>query len=450
MDSDAAEVRVQFVTKQTKYAVTDAAIALPGTLRRAQLSQTVNHLLQLDPPVPFDFLIDGHFLRSSLSKYMQDHGISAEEVVKLEFIVAAAPPEPPTEYKHDDWVASVHGHKQGLFLSGSYDGLVRVWNDSAEVVGLGAGHSRPVTSVQWLQRQSNSTNNSSTGENGDLECVSASQDETVRLWRVQGAGAAKPKDAAAQMHCTIVFRGHSAAVNAVAVQPTGDMICTGSWDRTLKVWSTVANADDEVESSAAAGGSAAAAKTPKRSKKSASSLPATVTKDALGTFTDSKGSVSSIIWPELGVVYSAGEDHCIRTWDVQSGINSHTMTGPKAINCIRHSAQSGLIASADFDGKVRLYDPRVTGVVVRSVLASHQAPVTSLAWSPVSQFQLVSGSHDAAPNNLKLWDIRSVNIPLHNINAHTQRVLSVDWPLETVIISGGADNSLKVHQLHAV
>ena len=35
-----------------------------------------------------------------------------------------------------------------------------------------------------------------------------------------------------------VYRGHVAAVNSVAVQPTGHMICSGSWDRTVRLWAT--------------------------------------------------------------------------------------------------------------------------------------------------------------------------------------------------------------------
>jgi hypothetical protein len=49
-----------------------------------------------------------------------------------------------------------------------------------------------------------------------------------------------------------VFRGHVAAINAVAVQPTGHMICSGSWDRTVRIWATglklMLHDDDEVTS----------------------------------------------------------------------------------------------------------------------------------------------------------------------------------------------------------
>ena len=133
------EMRVQFFTKQKqsvaqrracwrsrrgRFTVTDTPIAIPLTVRRSQLSQMINHLLGLgmdgakfgimrapcgirarlvadctveitcaqplcgpastpacslqcaDPPRPFDFLIDGEFLRVSLEKYVEHAGLS--------------------------------------------------------------------------------------------------------------------------------------------------------------------------------------------------------------------------------------------------------------------------------------------------------------------------------------------------------------------------------------
>jgi WD40 repeat protein len=50
-----------------------------------------------------------------------------------------------------------------------------------------------------------------------------------------------------------------------------------------------------------------------------------------------------------------------------------------------------------------------------------------------------------APNNLKLWDIRSKRIPLHNLGGHTDKVLAVAWPTESLIAAGGADGQLRMH-----
>jgi ribosome biogenesis protein YTM1 len=43
------------------------------------------------------------------------------------------------------------------------------------------------------------------------------------------------------------------------------------------------------------------------------------------------------------------------------------------------------------------------GQVVKGTLTSHQGWVSSLAWSPISEFELASGSYDTT---VKLWDTR--------------------------------------------
>jgi ribosome biogenesis protein YTM1 len=75
---------------ESRYAVTDSVIAVPMHVRRSQLSQMINHLLALgrlarwnliplnfsEQPRPFDFLINGEFLRVSLEKYIEISGAS--------------------------------------------------------------------------------------------------------------------------------------------------------------------------------------------------------------------------------------------------------------------------------------------------------------------------------------------------------------------------------------
>jgi ribosome biogenesis protein YTM1 len=62
-------------------------------------------------------------------------------------------------------------------------------------------------------------------------------------------------------------------------------------------------------------------------------------------------------------------------------------------------------------------------------------------WSRNSEYLFVSGSYDTL---VKLWDIRSLKAPLYDLQGHEDRVLCVDWSIDQLILSGGADNSLKM------
>ncbi len=49
------------------------------------------------------------------------------------------------------------------------------------------------------------------------------------------------------------------------------------------------------------------------------------------------------------------------------------------------------------------------------ILRSHSLPVMSLAWSPLNDFTLASGSQD---NRVLLWDIRMATGPLKSLDQH--------------------------------
>ena len=96
------QVQVTFVTTSSSYVVTDAPITVPTKLRRYGLSEVINHLLGrtglsllgsfkqqpqtshclvacslLEKLIPFDFLIKGEFLRTSIQKYLDEKELSS-------------------------------------------------------------------------------------------------------------------------------------------------------------------------------------------------------------------------------------------------------------------------------------------------------------------------------------------------------------------------------------
>lgn len=97
MSSEQEQVQVRFTTQQPEYAVNEAAILLPSNIKKDGLSEIVNSLLSngkffllyfmiplnlllilqiIDKPIPFDFLIDGQLLRTSIVEYLNASQLS--------------------------------------------------------------------------------------------------------------------------------------------------------------------------------------------------------------------------------------------------------------------------------------------------------------------------------------------------------------------------------------
>ncbi|CAG8440041.1 13062_t:CDS:10 [Ambispora leptoticha] len=427
-----SQIQVKLVTQQRKYAVSDSAILVPANLRRYGLSEIVNHLLGYEKPIPFDFLIDGEFLRTSLSEYLQNAGLSTENIVTLEYVESMLPPSSLSAYQHDDWVSSVRGHEQGYFLTGSYDNNARIWNPSGECLQTFVGHDAPIKSVAWVSIQEE-----------DVICLTASQDRTIRAWH----SSISDKQYDVLYEC----RGHKGSVESISINAQEALFSSGSWDSSIRIWTTTATPNDEdgsdyefIEN---------AEKRRKIRKKKATSI---IVKKPISILTGHVGPVSSVFFDtkDPAKLYSGGWDYSIRTWDIESRTNVDTKNCDQVVYDIAYSEKSGLIASGHADRAVRLWDSRAEDVaVVKLSLVSHQNWVSAVSWSESSPFMLTSASYDSC---VKIWDIRS-KTPLYtlrasdsNSNNHNRKkesgkkLLCIDWSKD-LILSGGEDNRLHIH-----
>lgn len=86
------QVKIKFFTSSEDESIqlssaSDQALFVPENLKRYGLSEILNHLLQdnLSSPVPFDFLINGEILRTSLKEYLINKGLSSEILLNLEY-----------------------------------------------------------------------------------------------------------------------------------------------------------------------------------------------------------------------------------------------------------------------------------------------------------------------------------------------------------------------------
>ncbi|KAI8926646.1 WD40-repeat-containing domain protein [Entophlyctis helioformis] len=412
---DDRKVQVVFYSRQPKYAVTDTPILVPTRLRRYGLSEIINHLLALASPVPFDFIIDGKFLKASLQKYIDSHVISTENILRVEFVEASLPPKNTAILQHDDWISSVKIHSTLPFiLTGSYDGLARVWSKTGVCAQTLAGHSAPVKTVAWVQQASGKGSYVLTG----------SQDQRISAFHVSDDG----KESSVAYECL----GHQGSVEALAVSDDAAFFASGSWDKTVRVWT--ADADD-VETTEE---ERSTKKRMKLSAKKAVKTAETVLEghaDAVTCVAFASGSASAT------TVYSGSQDHSVRQWDVQAEANTSTMNCETVVNCMSYSKESQVIATGHADRAVRLFDPRSTnGFVVKMKFSSHTNWVSSVAWSPSSGFNLASGSYDGT---VKVWDVRSTSA-VYTLDAADPdtKVFGLDWSGE-LLCMGGEDTKLR-------
>lgn len=429
--AEEAQVTCRFTTRlPEKLRITTTPFAVPARLTRYGLSEVVNHLLAHDKPVPFDFLINGELLHTSLEKFLLQRTLSAEAILTLEYIPALGPLSPQAESKHQDWVSAVSGVWSRAIATASYDAAARLWHQDGTALAELRGHTAGVTDVAVAP-----------GENGgSATVVTTSKDGTARVFRVTLPAGKKGAAAPAAFQADAVLKGHTEGVQAVAVAADGTRCVTGGWDATLQLWSI---GELGVGAAAAAAADAGGAGGKRRKTADGGASAAAVASVADLTLTGHTGVVSSISWNDVNALYSASWDHTIRRWDCESGKNTQTLNtgGSKAIYSL--SVRGGvapLLAFGGADRTVRGWDPRASTTVATLSLTSHTAWVTAVRWCPWSEHHLASVSYDGS---LKVWDVRG-KVPLHTVQVCDNKLLAADWHGGDRLACGGADCKLHI------
>lgn len=77
-----------FLTTNTQYPLPTQKYMIPTTWKRYQLSQLVNKALSLDKPVPFDFIVKGEILRTSLSEWCAENEVGEVKKKKRFYFIS--------------------------------------------------------------------------------------------------------------------------------------------------------------------------------------------------------------------------------------------------------------------------------------------------------------------------------------------------------------------------
>ncbi|KAI0296279.1 WD40-repeat-containing domain protein [Russula brevipes] len=395
-------IPVIFSTK-TQYQLPPQKFMIPASWRRFQLSQLINTALNLPRVVPFDFLICGVLLGGSLSEAASGE----EETLEIEYIESVMPPARLATLPHEEWVSSISCFVPGHFLTGSYDGALRAFDRGQTLLHAAPLHAAPITSLAIVPPQQGAP------PDEYLHVVTASHDRTAQISRLALDGTRTTSAPLATLHL------HDAPVADVASSQDGKNILTAGWDGLIGLWSTSIPETDEVPLDAIAA--------PERKKRRK-------VQDGGAVKTKAPAAVLRSHTARNGAV-SCGFDSTVRTWDVERGLCSHTITAsekPFLALALPVTPETALAASVD--RSATLFDLRTGTSVAAAVKFPHPATPAALAFAQSEGTQFASGAYDGV---VRIWDVRSATREVANARIwNGQKVLALSWAGDVLAVAG--------------
>ncbi|PWN49025.1 WD40 repeat-like protein [Violaceomyces palustris] len=256
----ASNVPVLLTTSLSSYAIPAGPYMLPTDWRRTHLSTLVNKLINTsstsqddtsssssttNASIPFDFIVDGQLLRTSLQDYIQSNGLTNESTLNIEYIRSTLPPTYVAAFEHDDWVASVDASKQGLFLTSSYDGSVRIFSSSDSKSAIhtfsslkSSSANASLVDARWVPSR---VVDLEQDQRASHSIVTAGMDGVVRMWKAtlpessQASSSFKPT---AKRLWNGEFHSHPVSSLDVSNSPNSERsyLISSGWEGALAFW----------------------------------------------------------------------------------------------------------------------------------------------------------------------------------------------------------------------
>jgi len=135
-------------------------------------------------------------------------------------------------------------------------------------------------------------------------------------------------------------------------------------------------------------------------------------------------------------VFSVGDDHMLRSWDLASGAEKKS-ADPRStlVSCVAVSPDGRWVAAGGYDDEVVVYDAQSLNPV--ATLKGHTHDVRAVAFSSDSQM-LASGGRDKI---IRIWNVPGFELAGVR-EGHVDTVRALTWTTDGQLISGGSDRTI--------
>jgi WD40 repeat protein len=324
--------------------------------------------------------------------------------------------------KHQASVNSISFSPDGQRLaSASDDGTMQLWN-------LDRSKNEPPVQLDKLDAHVNNVSFSSDGK--WLACAS---DTTIKLWKHQGNGKWEESK--------VTFKGHSDIVNSVRFSPDNKQILSASADNTVKLWNLEGKVLDTFQGHSDSVFSASFSHADQKivtasadntvrlwNSKTLSSQDSPI----LTGHTDTVYSVS--FSPDGKQLVSASGDYTIKLWTSdgrQMNFPSLATEHRDVVNSVNVSPNGNLIASGSDDKTVILWSTEGKWLQkLQGSKSEKNSEIRTVAFSPDNQL-IGAGSHNGKVL-LWNWERQLLNIWSDNQNQSSILSLSFSWDKQQI------------------
>lgn len=198
------------------------------------------------------------------------------------------------------------------------------------------------------------------------------------------------------------WQGHTHRVNTAKFSKDDQVVVSGSYDATIKVWDTRSNMRDPIQ-----------------------------------TLAEFKDSVTSVLATESEIL-AASVDGTVKTFDIRMG-RMTTDHVARAMTSLRLSNDGNCVLLSCLDNSIRLLDKGTGGLLGEYKGHQHNSYSIESCFTNTDA-HVVSGSEDS---KIYFWDLVEAKV-VHTLAGHSKPVVSLDFhPDRICMVSASSDGTAK-------